>query len=73
MQLELIERHVYHIKDATVARAVSQALNADDLERLDELIDFIVDVGDASTYSSEMLSAEMVPTTKAARRRKGVA
>jgi hypothetical protein len=59
IKLVLTERHCYAISDLAIAREVRQALKTGDRERLDELIDFIVDVGDAATYTSELVSAEV--------------
>jgi hypothetical protein len=41
MALEVVERHVFTITDRQVARDVRQALAANDIERLAELVDFL--------------------------------
>lgn len=49
MALEVIERHVFTITDGELAADVRQALEANDIERLAELIDFLNEDGPGET------------------------
>jgi hypothetical protein len=58
MTLEVIERHVFHLADPVLASDMRRALNAGDLERLDDLITFLRD-GEVNTTCDVLEVAEV--------------
>lgn len=59
LRLEVVERHVFTITDRTLATDMRQALRADDLERLDELIAHVRDVADVTATCDVLEVAEV--------------
>src|SRR5262245_34829926 len=59
MTLEVIERHVFHITDPTIATDMRQALHAEDLARLNELITCLRDVDDGNRTVDVLEVAEV--------------